>query len=65
MIVILNNGAKIFVTKEVGQLIINALLKSREEARRWQVEVRLDGKLRAFNPEQIALICEDDDIVLI
>ncbi len=66
MIVILNNGTRIKIPKESVQTIFKALLESRDNAQRWHCFISsIDGsdQLRGFNMQQVAAICQEEDII--
>lgn len=63
MIVILNNGTQIKISKENAQEIFKVLLKSRDGAERWHCTMdTVANQMRGFNMLQVAAICSEDDL---
>ncbi len=65
MIVILNNGTRIKISKESAHEIFKVLLKSRDGAERWHCMAdTVSDQLTAFNMLSVSAICAEEDIVL-
>lgn len=64
MIVILNNGTRIRIPKEMAQALVQGLLKSRESAEKWFCVIDTQNNATsAFNPVHIAAICAEEGII--
>jgi hypothetical protein len=64
MIVILTNGARIKIPKEIGQQIMQVLLKDRKLALEWHCFVDpAKNELTGFNFAHVAAVCSEEDIL--
>jgi hypothetical protein len=63
MIVILNNGTRIKIEKEMVQDIFKNLAKFPNSRESWHCQIGIDGKLIGFNLLQVSAICQEDDVL--
>jgi hypothetical protein len=64
MMVILNNGTRIAISKETAQDIAKDLVKSNALQERWFCIVDSgSGAITAFNMKHVSAICDEDDVM--